>query len=360
MLVMIGPQWASITDANGNKRLFDVQDFVRFEVETGLKRNALTVIPVLLLNTPMPTPEQLPSELRELLYRNAVVVRDDPDFSTDSQRLISQIRRIRPIENVLRWATYVLPIALLLIVAIFAIQRIFDNNPGVNIPLRGTANLTTPELTFTAAPPAIGSDWANGCISVLWRPYPDTVSTSASNGCLSQPVVLSEPVNVFFTENGTLKFLVTHNFENPQVYGLFAPIPTNGTVRIDTLLRRAQEGEIWIGVFAQPDIGSQGLVAVLPADENVLRRELVQRKMPEQAEIHHVQSFSDDPLQDPPLYTIVFELNNGEVRVQNFGETEFTSVLLGSVQPWLFVGYQVAAGNNRIDAEFLNLLVEGQ
>ena len=360
MLVMIGPLWANITDANGNKRLFDSQDFVRLEVESALKKSDMTVIPVLLLNTAMPTAEELPGELRELLYRNAVVVRDDPDFSTDLQRLISQLRRLRPIENVLRWATYVLPIALLLIVAVFAIQRIFDNNPGLNMPFSGIANSPTPELTITPAPPAIGADWVNSCISVLWRPYPDMVPTSANNFCLPQPIVLSERGNVFFTEDGRLKFLATGNFENTQVYGLFAPLPENGTVRIDTLLRIVQAGEIWIGVFADSNIGSQGLVAVLPPSENVRRSELIQRKMPEQAEIHRVESFSDDPRQDPPRYTIVFELNNDEVRVQKLRETEFTAVLLGSAQPWLFVGYQVAAGNNRIDAEFLNLLVQGQ
>jgi len=124
MLVMIGPQWASITDASGNKRLFDPQDFVRFEVEAGLKRKNMTVIPVLLLNTVMPSAEELPAELHELLYRNAAVIRDDPDFPTDLQRIIRQIRRIRPVENLLRWAAYALPIAVLLILAIFAIQRI--------------------------------------------------------------------------------------------------------------------------------------------------------------------------------------------------------------------------------------------
>jgi hypothetical protein len=345
MLVMIGPQWASITDASGNKRLFDEQDFVRFEVESALKKSNMTVIPVLLLNTTMPTAEELPGELKELLYRNAGVIRDDPDFSTDLQRLISQIRRLRPVEHLLRWAVYILPVALLLIVVVFAIR-------GLIVPPQPT--------TPTPAPPAIGSDWVNGCITVLWRPYPDTIPTSANNFCLSQPIVLSERGNVFLTENGSLKFLVTGNFENPQVYGLFAPLPENGTVRIDTLLRIAQEGEIWLGVFAEPNIGSQGLVAVLPPGENIQRRELIQRKMPEQAEIHRVESFSDDPTQDPPRYTIVFELNNGEVRVQKLGETEFTAVPLGSTQLWLFVGYQVTVGNNDIDAEFLNLVVEGQ
>lgn len=218
----------------------------------------------------------------------------------------------------------------------------------------------TPEPTFTPVPPAIGSDWANGCISILWRPYPDVIQTTSSNGCFAQPLYFPEQVNLFFTENGSLKFSVNRSFETPQVYGLFAPIPANGVVRIDTLLRRQQEGEIWMGVFAEPNITSQGLVAVLPAGENPRRRELVQRKMPELTEIHRLESLSDDSTQDPPRYSIVFELNNGEVRIQRLNETDFSAVPLGSAQPWLFVGYQVAAGNNRIDAEFLNLLVQGQ
>lgn len=218
----------------------------------------------------------------------------------------------------------------------------------------------TPEPTFTPAPPALGSDWANGCISVLWRPYPEIVATTANNGCLAQPLYFPEQVNLFFVENGSLKFSVNRNFASPQVFGLFARIPANGVVRIDTLLRRQQEGEIWMGVFAEPNIGSQGLVAVLPSGENPRRRELLQRKMPEQAEIHRLESLSDDPTQDPPRYSIVFELNNGEVRIQKLGEKDFSAVPLGSAQPWLFVGYQVDAGSNRIDAEFLNLLVQGQ
>jgi len=218
----------------------------------------------------------------------------------------------------------------------------------------------TPEPTLTSAPPAIGSDWANGCISVLWRPYPDTVPTTANNGCLASPLYFPEQVNLFFIENGSLKFSVNRTYESPQVFGLFAPIPANGVVSIDTLLRRAQEGEIWMGVFAEPNIASQGLVAVLPADNNPRDRDLIQRQMPDQTEIHHTEDFSDDPTQDPPRYTIVFELGNGAVRLQTLGETEFTPVPVGSDQPWLFIGYQVESGNNRIDAEFLNLLVQGQ
>jgi hypothetical protein len=169
-----------------------------------------------------------------------------------------------------------------------------------------------------------------------------------------------EQVNLFFTENGSLKFAVSRTFDNAQVYGMFAPVPANGLVRIDTLLRRVQEGEVWMGVFAEPNITSQGLVAVIPSDENMKRMELVQRKMPEQSELHNVEDFYEDSSQDPPRYSLVFELSNGEVRIQRLRNTDFSPVVLNSAQPWLFIGYQVLPGNNRIDAEFLNLLIQGQ
>ena len=207
----------------------------------------------------------------------------------------------------------------------------------------------TPEPTFTPAPPSIGSDWSNGCISVLWKPYPPDIPTTENNGCLA------EPVHVFFAADGRLTFLVTGRFDNTQVYGLFAPIPANGTVSINTFLRTLSDGEIWMGIFAEPDINSQGMVIVIPPG-NVKQRVLVQKTMPGQVEVQQTASFA----KDPPLYDVVFELSNGAVTTRILRDTVFNAVPVGSGQQWLFVGYQVKKGNNRIDAEFLNLLVQGQ
>jgi formylglycine-generating enzyme required for sulfatase activity len=96
MLVVIGPQWAGITDAKGNKRLFDPGDYTRIEVETGLhglaeKRTA--VIPVLVMNATMPASSELPESLAQLTYQNAISIRNDPDFNNDIERLIRDIRR---------------------------------------------------------------------------------------------------------------------------------------------------------------------------------------------------------------------------------------------------------------------------
>lgn len=207
----------------------------------------------------------------------------------------------------------------------------------------------TPEATFTPAPPAIGTDWANGCISVLWKPYPSSIQTTANNGCLV------EPVNVFFAADGRLTFLVAGHYDNDQVYGLFAPLPPSGTVSINAFLNTLQQGEVWMGVFAEPDLQSQGTIVAIPAG-NVRQRTLVQRTMPGQNQVQESASYS----RNPPLYDVVFAYSNGEVRTKIMGDTEWKAVPVDSAQPWFFVGYQVKNGNNRIDAEFLNLLVQGQ
>lgn len=93
MLVVIGPQWAGITDAQGNKRLFDPGDFTRIEVETGLAHKEILVIPILVMNATMPGIQDIPESLGNLLYRNAISVRNDPDFTPDMLRLVQGINR---------------------------------------------------------------------------------------------------------------------------------------------------------------------------------------------------------------------------------------------------------------------------
>ncbi len=95
MLVVIGPQWAGITDAQGNKRLFDPADFTRVEIETGLSREEILVIPVIVMNAPMPTAKDMPESLSNLTYRNAISVRNDPDFDNDIKRLILGINQAK-------------------------------------------------------------------------------------------------------------------------------------------------------------------------------------------------------------------------------------------------------------------------
>jgi hypothetical protein len=76
VLVLIGNQWLDCRDAEGNRRLDDPQDYVRLEIATALGKN-ITVIPILLQGSQMPSGNALPDALRDLSMRNAIRLNDD-------------------------------------------------------------------------------------------------------------------------------------------------------------------------------------------------------------------------------------------------------------------------------------------
>lgn len=87
VLVLIGPTWLTSRDEAGAVRLENAQDYVRTEIETGLRLGKPTV-PVTVSNASMPAPTRLPASLRPLAERNGQPVRPDPDFHRDMDRLI--------------------------------------------------------------------------------------------------------------------------------------------------------------------------------------------------------------------------------------------------------------------------------
>ncbi len=113
ILVIIGRTWASVTDAAGKRRLDNPDDFVRIEVETALAQANKIVIPVLVDNATLPTADELPASLRDLPYRNAVNLRNDPDFSHDFETLLAQLKPHLRMPQAAR--RRVMPIALVMI-----------------------------------------------------------------------------------------------------------------------------------------------------------------------------------------------------------------------------------------------------
>ena len=71
LLTLIGKSWLDATDEAGRRRLDDTGDFVRLETGSALKRD-IPVIPVLVHGAAMPRADQLPPDLAELAFRNAV------------------------------------------------------------------------------------------------------------------------------------------------------------------------------------------------------------------------------------------------------------------------------------------------
>lgn len=92
MLVIIGPDWLTITDEAGNRRLDDPKDFVRLEVEAGLQRHDILVVPLLVDGASMPSADELPETLQELAYKHGFVIHDDPLFHANMDTLIRQLR----------------------------------------------------------------------------------------------------------------------------------------------------------------------------------------------------------------------------------------------------------------------------
>ena len=93
LLAIIGREWLTIQDPRVKRpRLDNPDDFLRVEVATALKNEHTRVIPVLVERSSMPAQEDLPSDLAELSYRNAVEL-SDARWESDVQLLIQAIER---------------------------------------------------------------------------------------------------------------------------------------------------------------------------------------------------------------------------------------------------------------------------
>jgi hypothetical protein len=91
LLAVIGKGWLQARDEQGIRRLDKVDDFVRIEIASALKQDKL-VIPVLVQDTPMPKPDELPEAIRPLARRNAVRLTHER-FKTDTQGLVTGIKQ---------------------------------------------------------------------------------------------------------------------------------------------------------------------------------------------------------------------------------------------------------------------------
>ena len=89
MVVVIGRDWLTARNAEGQLRLSDPNDFVGLEVSMALQRGVL-VVPALVGGASMPKAEELRADLKGLSRRNALTI-DDGDFQRDTENLITAI-----------------------------------------------------------------------------------------------------------------------------------------------------------------------------------------------------------------------------------------------------------------------------
>lgn len=93
-IAVIGPQWLTINDEAGTRRLDNWNDFVRIEIASALEQGKL-VIPVLVGRARMPAPAELPDVLAALSRRNAIEL-SHQRFAYDADKLISAIKSYAP------------------------------------------------------------------------------------------------------------------------------------------------------------------------------------------------------------------------------------------------------------------------
>lgn len=86
VFLLIGPQWAGAKGTGGKTRIFDDEDMVRRETRLALANKA-RVIPLLLDDTPMPRPADLPPDLKALPTINAFSLRT-AHFDEDMDALL--------------------------------------------------------------------------------------------------------------------------------------------------------------------------------------------------------------------------------------------------------------------------------
>jgi formylglycine-generating enzyme required for sulfatase activity len=92
MIVVIGPQWLSLTDEGGSPRIADTRDFVHIEIATALARK-IRVIPVLVDGANMPKEGALPEPLKALTRRQAIRLSHDR-FGADGQGVVKALQEI--------------------------------------------------------------------------------------------------------------------------------------------------------------------------------------------------------------------------------------------------------------------------
>ncbi len=93
LIAVIGPDWLNITTKNSDKRrLDDPDDPVRKEISRALQRG-INVFPVLFKNTPMPSMNDLPDEIKTLTKKQALWIEHNT-FGRDIHTLILGLKEV--------------------------------------------------------------------------------------------------------------------------------------------------------------------------------------------------------------------------------------------------------------------------
>jgi len=153
LLVLMGRNWATATDAHGQRRLDNSADPMRLEIANAL-RTGDVVIPVLLDNAEMPEETELPADIRALVDLNALRLRDG-DWQHDFDKICSALQKTGFRLANARPTPRVLPVAPSTLLAVVLISLGTAATGGYFAFTRKQAPTAT--ATQTAGPPALAA-----------------------------------------------------------------------------------------------------------------------------------------------------------------------------------------------------------
>ncbi len=198
------------------------------------------------------------------------------------------------------------------------------------------AEIATETMPVTETPTEIvewlpGEDWVHGCISQQWSVYPFRETSIDEYGCYQQPIW-----DFISTKNGGLYILARHkDLISAEEYGLFVQLPQSAVVQLEMDLDEIDNGEVWVGIFSERDVVSDGLLIVVPPGPVLNEHAFAVRAMPEQEQVDLTPIYKSNQ----GVYTVGFDLTKGSVSaiVEN---TQRETFPFSSPQRWLFIGYR--------------------
>jgi hypothetical protein len=144
LLAIIGKRWASITDADGHRRLDDPDDLVRREIARALQRPDVQVIPVLVDGAHLPTKDELPPDLAPLIQRQACELTDSR-WEYDVETLIRRVGDLlgqKP--RRLSWAGWPIRVAAVIAILLGGALVLWPALRSEGTPTTRAATLTKP------------------------------------------------------------------------------------------------------------------------------------------------------------------------------------------------------------------------
>ena len=94
LVAIVGPEWMAARHG-APERINDPDDPVRMEIATALAEG-LPIIPVLVNDASMPSANELPDDIKDFAYRNALTVDRGRFFHRDADELVREVEALHP------------------------------------------------------------------------------------------------------------------------------------------------------------------------------------------------------------------------------------------------------------------------